>query len=57
MYDKIIALYPELTVEDFYPTTGTISLQDNSDGKGSFIAKWEHPTLPRPTQEQLDGVQ
>jgi hypothetical protein len=53
MYDKIIALYPELTVEDFYPTTGTISLQDNSDGKGSFIAKWEHPTLPRPTDEEL----
>lgn len=25
----------------------------NSDGKGDYIAKWEHPTLPRPTDEQL----
>jgi hypothetical protein len=53
MYEKIIALYPELTVEDFYPSTGTISLQDNSDGNGVFIAKWEHPTLARPTDEEL----
>jgi hypothetical protein len=53
MYEKLIALYPELSVEDFLPTTGTIALQDNSDGKGVFIAKWEHPTLPRPTDEEL----
>jgi len=53
MFEKIKAIYPELTVADFSPTTGTISLQDNSDGNGAFIAKWEHPTLPKPTQEQL----
>jgi hypothetical protein len=53
MYEKLIALYPELTIADFSPVTGTISLQDNSDGKGAFIAKWEHPTLPRPTDEEL----
>jgi hypothetical protein len=22
-------------------------------GKGDYIAKWEHPTLPRPTDEEL----
>jgi hypothetical protein len=32
---------------------GTITLQNDSDGKGDYIAKWEHPTLARPTEEQL----
>ena len=53
LYDKIKALYPELTDRDF---TTTIRLQNDSDGKGDYIAKWEHPTLTRPTQIQLDGV-
>jgi hypothetical protein len=50
LYEKIIALYPSLTDKDFLTV---ITLQNNSDGKGDFIAKWEHPTLPRPTEEQL----
>jgi hypothetical protein len=54
LYEKLIALYPELTIADFSPVTGTIALQDNSDGNGPFIAKWNHPTLPRPTEEQLN---
>ena len=49
---KIISIYPELTTEDFLPLTGTIRLQNDSDGKGDYIAKWEH-TLPRPTAEEL----
>jgi hypothetical protein len=51
MYEKIIALYPSLTDADFDPATGTILLQD--DGQGAYIAKWEHPTLAKPTAEQL----
>jgi len=54
--EKIKTIYPELTNMDFSPF-GTIILQNDSDGKGDYIAKWEHPTLPRPTQEQLDGIQ
>ena len=50
LYEKIKALYPELTDRDFLDT---ITLQNDSDGKGDYIAKWEHPTLPRPTEEQL----
>ena len=50
LYDKIKALYPELTDRDFMDT---IILQNDSDGKGDYIAKWEHPTLARPTEEQL----
>jgi hypothetical protein len=52
LYEKIITLYPSLTNEDF-SRRGTITLQNDSDGKGDYIAKWEHPTLARPTQEQL----
>jgi len=55
LYEKIKQLYPSLTDKDF-DLKGTIMLQNDSDGKGDYIAKWEHPTLPRPTQEQLDAV-
>jgi hypothetical protein len=51
LIDKIKQIYPELTTEDFSPR-GTILLQNDSDGKGDYIAKWEH-TLPRPTDEEL----
>jgi len=54
LYEKIIAIYPELATYDF--AKGVITLQNDSDGKGDYIAKWEHPTLTRPTQIQLDGV-
>jgi hypothetical protein len=54
LYKKITALYPALTIEDFSPS-GTIQLQNDSDGKGDYIAKWEHPTYARPTEEQLNG--
>jgi hypothetical protein len=50
LLEKIKALYPELTDHDFMTV---ITLQNDSDGKGDFIAKWEHPTLARPTEEQL----
>jgi hypothetical protein len=56
LYDKIKSIYPELTIDEFHPFRGTILLQNDSDGKGDYIAKWEHPTLTRPTQTQLDGV-
>jgi hypothetical protein len=48
LYDKIIALYSELTQQDFLTV---ITLQN--DGDGDYIAKWEHPTLAKPTEEQL----
>ena len=50
LYDKVMALYPELTTQDFLTT---IRLQNDSDGKGDYIAAWEHPTLAKPTAEQL----
>jgi hypothetical protein len=50
LYDKITVLYPELTQQDFLTV---ITLQNDSDGKGDYIAKWEHPTLAKPTDEEL----
>ena len=54
LYEKILALYPELDGYDF--CMGAIRIQNDSDGRGDYIAKWEHPTLARPTQEQLDAI-
>ena len=54
LYEKIIALYPEL-VNVIFINVG-ITLQNDSDGKGDYIAKREHPTLTRPTQTQLDAI-
>ena len=53
LYEKLIKLYPELTIDDFSPNNGTIIIQNDSDNKGDYIAKWEHPTLAKPTEEQL----
>ena len=52
---KIRTLYSSLTLEDF-SEEGTITLRNNSDGSGDYIAKWKHPTLAKPTQSQLDAV-
>jgi hypothetical protein len=41
LYDEIIALYPELTNDDF-GVNGFIALWDDSDGKGAYIQKWEY---------------
>ena len=56
LYNKIKTLYPQLVIEDFIPTKGTILLQDDSDGNGDYIKSWNHPTLTQPTQSQLDAI-
>ena len=50
LYEKIKSIYPELTDNDFFTV---ITLQNDSDGKGDYIAKWDHPTLTKPTEDQL----
>jgi hypothetical protein len=54
LYEKIIKLYPSLTVEDFMPSIGTIVLQN--DGDGDYIKIWNHSSLLKPTQQQLDNI-
>ena len=51
LYEKILSIYPELATYNF--ADGDITLQNDSDGKGDYIARWEHPTLAKPTDEEL----
>lgn len=55
LYEKIMKMYPSLTVADFSLANRTIILQNNSDGQGDYIASWTNE-LPKPTQEQLDAI-
>jgi hypothetical protein len=41
LYDEIIAVYPDLTDNDFLPN-GLITLRNDSDGVGDYIEKWEY---------------
>jgi len=54
LYEKIIEIYPSLANVNFL--ANGILLQNDSDGKGDYIALWNHPTLTKPTQEQLDEI-
>jgi len=54
LYDKIIAIYSELTSQDFITV---IRLQNDSDGRGDYIKEWNHPTLPKPSHEQLEALE
>lgn len=54
LYEKIKQIHPSLTDADFGPITGTIMLQNDSDGNGDYIKEWNHPTLAKPTQEELN---
>jgi hypothetical protein len=58
MHEKIVTLYPELKDLPVNDTTFNklIIVKNDSDGKGDYIAKWEHPTLQRPTDEQLAEI-
>lgn len=53
LYEKIIKIYPSLSIDDFNPFTGTIFLQN--DGDGDYIKSWKNSN-PQPTQEQLDAI-
>ena len=50
--EKIRAIYPEL--KDQALILNGILLQNESDGKGDYIAEWNHPTLGKPTDQQLN---
>jgi len=53
LYERIMVLCPSLTIYEF---TDTIRLQNDCDGSGDYIASWKHPTVVRPTEEQLEQV-
>jgi hypothetical protein len=41
--EDLMAAIPSLKNGDFSPMLDIIVLQDDSDGLGPFIAKWEYP--------------
>ena len=53
LIEKILKLKPNLTIDDFMPETGTIKLQNHSDGNGDYIKEWNHPSETQPTAEEL----
>jgi hypothetical protein len=55
IYEKIVLIYPELANYNFI--FGDIRLQNDSDGNGDYIKSWNHPTLTRPTEAQLEAAE
>ena len=52
--DKIVAIYPDLKGVRF--NEGDIIVENNSDGKGEIIAKWDVKGKSKPTEKQLKDV-
>ena len=44
LWQKIVEVYPELAENNFvvFNSKGSITLQDDSDWLGAYIAKWEY---------------
>jgi len=51
---KIMKLETSLTDDDFHPDTGTILVVSNNGVE--TIEKWEHSTVTRPTQSEIDAI-
>ncbi|CAB4184237.1 Bacteriophage SP-beta, YorD [uncultured Caudovirales phage] len=51
--EKIMHIYPALTIADLDTITGTIHLQN--DGNGDYIKEWANSN-PRPSLEQLAAL-
>lgn len=41
MFEQLVSIYAELTIEDFFPDTGSILLADDGDGI-QYIAAWNY---------------
>lgn len=52
--EKIRALYPALQNQPLI--LNGIVLQNDSDGKGDYIAEWSHPAFEKPTASQLNAA-
>jgi len=42
LWEKIVSEYPELADNDYEAFIYSIRLQNDSDGVGAYIAKWEY---------------
>jgi hypothetical protein len=57
LWKKIITLYPELEHDINVIVHKIIRIQNDGDEKGDYIATWNHPTIPRVTDEQLSLIE
>lgn len=53
LIQKIKIIYAEIKDSDF---PDIVCVRNDSNGEGDYIDFWNHPTLSRPTQEQLNSV-
>ena len=51
-----VKLYCEANGVPSVDFTKDVMLQDNSDGKGAFIQSWNHPSLTKPTDDEIKEV-
>ena len=42
LWEKIVEVYPEIADNNFAAFSNEIRLQDDIDGVGAYIAKWEY---------------
>ena len=55
---KKVQLYLEANSKDATALfkQNKVMIQNNSDGNGDYIKKWEYAEKPKPTQEELDKL-
>lgn len=51
LVQKILQLYPSLTLDDFHPIKGSIQIQN--DGDGEYIKEWNNSDYPQPSEKEL----
>lgn len=52
LYDKIIKIHSSLKDKDLM----SVGIFLQNDGDGDYIAKWEHSTLKKPTDKELEDA-
>lgn len=56
LLEKILEAFPELADNMKTFADGTITLQDDSDGSGAYIAKWDYSQpLPESLTQYMRG--
>ena len=56
LHAKLLTLEPGLAAELTAFRSVDVKLQNDSDGKGDYIAVWSHKTISRPTKKQIDDT-
>lgn len=54
LQQRLLTLYPQLKTDEDSWLDGIVI---QNDGQGDYIKHWSHPTLAKPTEEQLLAVE